>query len=110
MRRGWKAMAVGAVLVTALSGAPVASASVATTKAVSIKDFFFSPKAITIVHGTFVKWTNMGAQTHTTTNNGGLWSKTLAPGQSFTRQFTKISFYKYHCNIHPSMTGTIKVT
>lgn len=110
MRRGWKAMAVGAVMLTALSGAPVASASVATTKGVAVKDYFFSPKAITIVHGTFVKWTNFGKHTHTTTNNGGLWNVTLKPGQTYTRQFNKVSFYKYHCNIHPSMTGTIKVT
>ncbi|GEM_PF-4089922 len=43
MKRGWKAMAVGAVMLTALSRAPVASASVATTKGVSIKDYFFTP-------------------------------------------------------------------
>ncbi len=81
------------------------------TKAVKIINFAFIPKLLTIKKGTAVKWTNRGSVMHTTTSNKGLWnSHPLATGKSFTHVFTKVGTFAYHCNIHPFMTGTIKVT
>ena len=110
------ALLLGAVLSasllmsTAALARPGAVVAPTATKMVSIKDFFFSPKALTVAKGTRVKWTNMGSVTHTTTSNTGLWSKMLPPGQSFSRVFNTAGTFKYHCMIHPTMTGKIQVT
>lgn len=90
------------------SSAPAATA--ANTKMVMIRNFAFTPRMITIVHGSSVRWTNRDTTTHTTTSNTGVWNHTLAPGRSFTFTFKKAGTYRYHCNIHPDMTGTVKVT
>jgi len=80
-------------------------------KAVKIINFAFKPKTITIAKGTRVKWTNGGSVSHTTTSNKGLWdSGVLAPGAAFGRVFRKAGTFKYHCTIHPSMTGSIVVS
>jgi plastocyanin len=82
---------------------------VAATKNVAIKDNFFSPSTVQIHKGDRVKWTNQGSRTHTTTSDTGLWNKTLNSGATFTRTFNQLGTFKYHCNIHPSMKGTVKV-
>jgi plastocyanin len=83
--------------------------SFAVTVAVDIKDFQFAPATVTVNLGDTVKWTNKGAFTHTTTSNSGLWDKTLAPGQFFSRAFNTEGAFNFHCSIHPSMTGSVIV-
>lgn len=90
------------------SNAP--AASTVTTKLVTVRNFAFNPAMVTIRHGTAVRWTNRDTTTHTTTSNTGLWNHTLRPGQSFTFTFRKAGTFRYHCNIHPTMTGTVRVT
>jgi plastocyanin len=81
------------------------------TKNVSVVNFAFMPKTARITHGTIIKWTNTTTgTTHTTTSNTGLWNKTLAPGATFKRTFNTVGTFKYHCTIHPSMTGSIIVS
>lgn len=36
-------------------------------------------------------------------------SPLLAPGQVFANTFTAAGTYQYHCHIHPSMTGEVRV-
>jgi glucose/arabinose dehydrogenase len=78
---------------------------------VSIVDFDFVPQVDTIAVGDSVRWTNNGTSSHTTTSDTkSLWdSGTLSPGESFTFQFDTPGSYPYHCEFHPSMTGTIVV-
>jgi plastocyanin len=46
---------------------------------------------------------------HTWTGSG--WdSGDLANGASFSHTFTAPGTYAFHCNIHPSMTGSVTVT
>jgi plastocyanin len=79
-------------------------------KKVSIVDFAFSPKHITITKGTRVTWTNKGTVTHTTTSNTGAWdSGSLSPGDSFSHVFKKAGTFLYHCTIHANMKGKITV-
>ena len=95
---------------------------------VAIRDFSFSPSALTIKAGMTVTWTNNGSSAHTTTSDTGVWdSPTLgAPsgggaygggtaGGTFQATFQTPGTYTYHCKIHPpstypSFTGTITVT
>mgnify|MGYP003349570814 CR=1 FL=1 len=41
--------------------------------------------------------------------DGSFDSKALAKGDTFVATFTKAGVYKYRCDIHDSMTGTITV-
>ena len=78
--------------------------------AVSIVNFAFTPATLRVRLGTRVTFTNHGV-THTATADGGLFdSGNLAPGQSYPFTFTRAGSFAYHCQIHPSMTGTITVT
>jgi plastocyanin len=91
------------------AASPGTNHQVAAAKNVAIKDNFFSPAMVQIYKGDSVKWTNQGARTHTTTSDTGLWNKTLSPGATFTRTFNRLGTFRYHCNIHPSMKGAVKV-
>ena len=85
--------------------------SVLVTKNVSVVNFAFMPRSASIVRGTTVRWKNNATNTtHTTTSNTGLWNRTLAPGAMFSRVFNQAGTFRYHCSIHPSMTGQIVVT
>ena len=77
---------------------------------VSIVDFAFQPDSLVIKRGRGVTWTNTGAKNHTVTSDTGLFdSGVLAPGASFAQTFKQSGTFAYHCSIHPSMTGSIKV-
>jgi plastocyanin len=78
---------------------------------VRIVDNRFRPRSITIPRGTSVRWVNRGNNPHTTTSNSGIWdSGTLTSGERFTRRFGRRGTFRYHCEIHPTMTGRVIVT
>lgn len=91
-----------------LPGQPGALASNVT---VSIQDFRFDPREITITVGDTVVWSNSDFVPHTTTSDSGFWtSGTLTPGgQPFSRTFNTPGTFPYHCSFHDSMTGVITV-
>jgi plastocyanin len=71
--------------------------------------FLFSPKTLTITHGTTVIWKNQTQVSHTIIGNsfgGGF----VTPGGTLSFKFTSAGTFAYHCGIHPYMTGTIIVT
>ena len=80
------------------------------TAAVSISNLSFQPSSLEVKIGTTVTWTNNDNTTHTITSNTGVFdSGNVAVGNSFSFTFTQMGSFPYHCNIHPSMTGTIMV-
>jgi plastocyanin len=97
----------------AASSTPVATATcipAGTIHAVSIQDFSFNPQEMTIPAGTTVRWTNTGSAPHTSTSDTAVWdSGTLNQGDQYSRTFNTPGTYTYHCELHPSMTGTITV-
>jgi len=103
---------VGVAFLFGLSAAPAAARSEVpqVTKNVSVVNFAFMPKTARVARGTTIKWKNTSDTTHTTTSNTGLWDKTLAPGATFSRTFNRAGTFRYHCSIHPSMTGSIVVS
>jgi plastocyanin len=79
---------------------------------VSIVDFAFTPKTITVPVGTTVRWTNNGNAPHTVTSTSSpkaFDSGTLNSGDTFQHTFTTAGQFPYRCNIHPSMTGMVIV-
>ncbi|HEY7032485.1 MAG TPA: cupredoxin domain-containing protein [Thermomicrobiales bacterium] len=79
-------------------------------KAVSIKDFQFSPASRSVIVGTTVTWTNTGDAPHTVTSDDGVFdSGRIEPGDDFSFTFDQVGTFTYHCAIHPRMKGKIVV-
>jgi plastocyanin len=86
-----------------------ASAGAGAAAKVNVVDNAFQPRTMRVQKGTRVRWTHQGSNPHTVTSNTGLFDKSLSPGDTFARRFTKRGKYPYHCEIHDGMTGVIKV-
>lgn len=80
---------------------------------VTIQGMAFNPAAITVKKGTTVTWTNEDPVSHTVTETDGQDgpnSATLSKGHTYTFTYDTAGTFKYHCSIHPDMTGTVTVT
>ena len=124
MIRRWfiTAMALGFAACGGSSGGP-------SGPQITIRDFSFTPSALTVNAGTTVTWVNMGPSAHTTVSDSGAWTSAImaAPDSggggygggmsvaTFTFTFSTAGTYSYHCGLHPpashpDFTGTITVT
>jgi plastocyanin len=106
MRRGVIAAASLASLVLVALPAQAASQ-------VTIQGSSYSPTPITVGQGGSVRWHNAEASntSHTATSDIGLWNTgTLTQGAtSIAVVFRAAGVYAYHCQIHPSMHGKVRV-
>jgi len=94
---------------TTTGGSPTGGA---TADAITIKDFSFSPSAVTVAPGATVTVTNHDQVAHTVTAMDGKFNTgDIAPGRSktFTAPNTA-GAYPYICSIHQYMTGTLTVS
>jgi plastocyanin len=77
---------------------------------VVMKNFDFSPMALTVHAGTTVTWKNLDGEPHTVTSADGLFrSGALDQNDTYSFKFVKAGVYKYVCTIHPKMVATITV-
>ena len=78
---------------------------------VSIANFAFSPKTITLNKGDTVTWINNDSAPHKAVGDtlNSLSSETMSKGQKYTFTFNDTGDFAYHCSIHPSMKGNIIV-
>lgn len=79
---------------------------------VTIVDYAFDPKDVTIKPGTTVRWTNTGTSKdgHTVTADDGSYdSGVLKEGDTFTHTYDAEGTFSYICSVHPSMKGTVVV-
>jgi plastocyanin len=77
---------------------------------VSISGYAFHPATITVPAGTKVTFTNHDQTAHTATGSGsGFDTGTVAPGRSATVTLRRPGTYRYVCQFHPFMQGTIVV-
>ncbi len=75
-----------------------------------IQGFAFHLNDITVPVGTQVVWINMDPTQHTTTSDTGVWSSSrLDQNQWFAITFNTPGVYTYHCAVHPTMTGVVRV-
>ena len=106
---------VAAMLLGPVIGAMVAVATVAAeeTKApntITIDNFTFTPKELTVAVGTTVTWANHDDIPHNVVSDDKSFkSKALDTDDNFSFTFTKPGTYSYFCSIHPKMTGKIVV-
>ena len=77
-----------------------------------IGGYAYSPAAHTVAAGTAVTFTNRDptAHTATTTSAPGFDTGTLKQGQSRTITLSRPGTYRYYCQFHPFMHGSITVT
>jgi plastocyanin len=91
-----------------------------TNVSVTIKDFAFRPRILTVSVGTTVTWTNQDPTPHQVIDDPGgrgfnpglgqiFKSGPLETGQSYSFTFTSTGLFPYRCAIHPAMEGQIIV-
>lgn len=85
------------------------------TNEILISGMAFSPSSKTISTGTTIKWINKDSFAHTVTSgtpgspSGTFNSGNLGQNGEFSFTFNQTGTFRYFCNIHQSMTGTIIV-
>jgi plastocyanin len=114
MQRQLLSFALMALSVAALPGcghgasAPAAAAS-HPDSSITISDFKFTPRTVTVEHGVPIRITNRGGMAHTVTADKGhsFDSGTVAAGGSATIRVAETGRFSYHCSIHPFMKGQL---
>ncbi len=77
---------------------------------VSIEFSTTAPSQLDVLPGETVLWTNVSERTHTVTSDTGLFdSNDVVGGAHFSFRFDVPGIYRYHCTIHPSITGEVDV-
>ena len=100
---------LGAILLLAIS-AGFSATHAEESNAVVIKNFMFSPMALTVKTGTTVTWKNLDGEPHTVVNAAGLFrSAALDQNDTYQFKFDKPGVYQVFCGIHPNMRATITV-
>jgi plastocyanin len=77
---------------------------------VHLENDAFAPPSVTIHAGDTVRWINDDDDAHTVTaTDGSFDSKGLDTHQTWEHTFAKPGTYRYFCELHPFMKGTIVV-
>jgi plastocyanin len=100
---------------TPTTPASATAGSAAAASSVSIQNFAFTPKTLTVSPGTTVTWTNNDPTVHNIVSTASLSlnsattskfaSSTLSQGQTFSFTFAKKGAYFYECSIHKALAA-----
>jgi plastocyanin len=105
---------IGLLLLVAGCGSSGSGGSAPTHAAnqIVIKNFMFSPMALTVTPGAKITVSNEDTATHTiTATDKSFDSGDIAPGKTATITApAKPGTYRYLCDIHQYMTGVLTVT
>jgi plastocyanin len=111
-------LTVSRALVVALLLGPVVGAMLAfgavaaqdATSVITIDNFTFSPKELTVPVGTTVKWVNHDDIPHTIVEKKTIFrSKALDTDDAYSYTFTSAGDFDYSCGLHPHMVGKVIV-
>jgi len=108
---------VVALLLGPVIGAMLAFGTVAAQDAtkkdaneITIDNFTFTPKELTVAVGTTVKWLNHDDIPHTIVEKKTTFrSKALDTDDSYSFTFTSAGTFDYFCGLHPHMVGQVIV-
>jgi predicted lipoprotein with Yx(FWY)xxD motif/plastocyanin len=105
----------GGAATTTTAASESSAGGAAQTVTVSVKNFAFNPKELTVSPGTTVLWHNEDSATHTVTSDTGLFDGSLPGGADFEFTFNEPGIYPYYCKPHGGaggvgMSGVITVT
>jgi plastocyanin len=95
---------------TSSSAAPTDGGGGGSTATITASGFAFSPSTVNLSRGKdTLTVTNNDTVMHTFTLDDGSSSTDLPPGQTVTITLDLTKTVGWHCQIHPSMTGTLNV-
>jgi plastocyanin len=104
---------VVALLLGPVIGAMLAFGTVAAqdaTNVITIDNFTFTPKELTVAVGTTVKWVNHDDIPHTVANKDKAFrSQALDTDDSYSFTFASAGTFDYFCGLHPHMVGKVIV-
>jgi plastocyanin len=102
---------VAAVAGLALAGLGPAGTAAAAEVEVAATNFTFDPPKLDVLVGDVVEWNNVSIRTHTVTADDGVSfdSGQFGSGESFSHTFAAVGAFPYHCELHPSITGSVRV-
>jgi plastocyanin len=97
-------------LVAVTEFVPASAASPGAAIDLSIRQFAFAPKEITVAPGTKIVWINHDESPHTVVSNDRSFvSKGLDTDDRFEHTFEREGDFGYICSVHPFMTGVVHV-
>ncbi len=104
-------LAIGAVSATVRSNYFVRAAEDQPAAiSITIDNFSFTPKEITVSKGTTVTWINHDDVPHTVVSADKKFkSRALDTDDKFSFTFSDSGAYGYFCSVHPVMTGRVIV-
>lgn len=92
------------------ANAPAPSGDAVRAQKVEIVEFTYQPDPVTIEAGGKVTWINRDSAPHTATAaDGSFDTGTLEEGKLGSESFKDAGSYRYFCDIHPDMRGTVEV-
>ena len=111
MRSGLRLVVLGATTAIVLAAIAFVGHGFAQNDEVRVdaKDYWFEPTYRTVPVGTTVTWVNGDDESHTVTNDLGIFDEEIWPGDSWSYTFTQPGVYFYYCQPHDWMIGEITV-
>jgi len=89
---------------------PAPSGAAAKAEKVQIVEFSYEPEPVVIQVGGKVTWQNEDTAPHTATaDDGSFDTGTIEKGKLGSATFKEAGTFTYHCEIHPTMHGTVEV-
>jgi len=103
-------LALIALVITRAVEGPSTATAASSGKGIVIRNFAFTPRTLTVAPGTRLQVTNADGTQHTfTADNGAFATGVLGGGRHAVVTVNTAGTYRYHCDIHPNMTGTLVV-
>jgi plastocyanin len=100
--------AIGAML--AFGAVAAQDATKKDANEITIDNFTFTPKELTVAVGTTVRWVNHDDIPHTVVEKKTTFrSKALDTDDSYSFTFTSAGTFDYFCGLHPHMVGQVIV-
>jgi plastocyanin len=100
------------LLAAVVMASPIKGHAAGAPTVVDITKFAYSPKELTVVPGTTVRWTNHDETPHTVTSQAPstvLKSKAMDTDDTFEFTFRDEGDFNYYCTVHPFMTAVVHV-
>ncbi|HET7119943.1 MAG TPA: cupredoxin family copper-binding protein [Solirubrobacterales bacterium] len=89
---------------------PAPSGEAAKSEKVEIVEFSYGPDPVVVQAGGKVTWQNQDTAPHTATaDDGSFDTGTIEKGKLGSATFKEAGTFAYHCEIHPTMHGTVEV-
>jgi plastocyanin len=89
---------------------PAPSGEAAKSEKVQIVEFSYEPDPVVVQAGGKVIWQNEDSAPHTATaDDGSFDTGTVEEGKLGSATFKEPGTFTYHCEIHPTMHGTVEV-